>query len=145
MKAKFEYLIEKHGYRVGEIAAKVGVDTPVISHLLKGRNKPNYVLTGKIIAAFPEFSALWWLGLSDDPNAQLPTGTSTMETKKPEMENLENRVVNSDNEKFSLKTPTLFDVPNFATPNRGSHSATQIERVIVIYSDQSFESFTPKK
>ena len=144
MKAKFEYLISEYGYRVGEIAAKVGVDTPVISHLIKGRNKPNYVLTGKIIAAFPEFSALWWLGLSDDPKGAVPKIAVNTESESAAT-NLEQVGQPTPIEKATSQPASLFDLPNFSAPSSSNNSAAQVVRVIVVYSDNTFETFTPKK
>ena len=47
MKEKLEILMADTGLRVGEIAAKLGVKAPVISHILSGRNQPNFTLTAK--------------------------------------------------------------------------------------------------
>ena len=91
MKEKLEYLMADTGLRVGEIADKIGVKTPVISHLLKGRNKPNFVLTGKIIAAFPNYSPLWWLGLSNDPQSETTHSTPFRQTAKTQTKSSDNR------------------------------------------------------
>ena len=140
MKEKLEYLMNHTGLRVGEIADKLGVKTPVISHLLKGRNKPNFILTGKIIATFTEFSPLWWLGLSEDPfanntNSSAPknrvTPTPTSET--------------AGMTEIESASPTLFDSIDSLAPISPTRPASEIERVIIFYKDNSFEAFTPKK
>ena len=140
MKEKLEYLMNHTGLRVGEIADKLGVKTPVISHLLKGRNKPNFILTGKIIATFTEFSPLWWLGLSDDPFAQNSNSSApkNLHTPTPTSE------VNSSTQIDSAEQ-TLFNTFESLAPMLPSRPTSEIERVIIFYKDNSFESFTPKK
>lgn len=65
MREKIEILMSDTSLRVGEIAERLGVKPAVISHILKGRNQPNFVLTGKIISTFKEYNPYWWLGFSD--------------------------------------------------------------------------------
>ena len=143
MKEKLEYLMNQTGLRVGQIAAMVGVKPPVISHLLVGRNMPNFKLTAKIIEVFSDYSPLWWLGLSDDPNAtfttvKCPTTPEQMEEKK-----------SSAPTSSKVVDQTLFEMIDTSTTSTErtatTHASSEIERVIVIYSDKSFESFTPKK
>ena len=141
MKEKLEYLMNHTGLRVGEIADKLGVKTPVISHLLKGRNKPNFILTGKIIATFTDFSPLWWLGLSDDPFAH---NTNSSTPKKISIPEPTSEVASSSSLQTS-DTPTLFDSIESLSPQSATRPRSDIERVIIFYKDNSFEAFTPKK
>lgn len=145
MREKLEILMADTGLRVGEIAAKLGVKAPVISHILSGRNQPNFVLTSKIISTFKEYNPYWWLGTSD---VKLVTAAAPSSTTK------EISTLKEENSSFSAAssaatTPPelgLFDslatTPSNHTPQK---SRDDIERVIVIYSDNSFESFAPRK
>ena len=142
MKEKLEYLMNQTGLRVGQIAAMVGVKPPVISHLLVGRNMPNFKLTAKIIEVFSDYSPLWWLGLSDDPNATFATVKDP--TPPTQMEEKQSTTPTSS----TAGDQTLFEMIDSSTPTKSTASArtsAEVERVIVIYSDKSFESFTPKK
>ena len=65
MKEKLEILMADTGLRVGEIAMKLSVKAPVISHILSGRNQPNFALTAKIISTFNQYNPYWWLGSSE--------------------------------------------------------------------------------
>ena len=142
MKEKLEYLMNQTGLRVGQIAAMVGVKPPVISHLLVGRNMPNFKLTAKIIEVFSDYSPLWWLGLSDDPNATFATVKDpTLQTQMEEKQSITPTSSKAGEQ-------TLFEMIDSSTPTKSIASArtsSEVERVIVIYSDKSFESFTPKK
>lgn len=141
MKEKLEYLMNHTGLRVGEIADKLGVKTPVISHLLKGRNKPNFILTGKIIATFTDFSPLWWLGLSDDPFA---TDSSTPTPKKSSSPESASDIAPL-NPTHQSESPTILDSIETLTSQSSTRPRSDIERVIIFYKDYSFETFTPKK
>ncbi|MBQ2423544.1 MAG: helix-turn-helix transcriptional regulator [Alistipes sp.] len=150
MKAKLEYLMSQTGLRSGQIAKMLDVKPSVISHLLIGRNQPNYKLTAKIIELFPDYSPLWWLGITDDPHANV---TPTVATPKSEVAGGGHTVTTP-----SFSEQSLFDVnPQRATAPKMQSSqlaeaniaavadSSEVERVIVIYKDKSFESFTPKK
>ena len=141
MKEKIEILMSDTSLRVGEIAEKLGVKPAVISHILKGRNQPNFVLTGKIISTFKEYNPYWWLGTSDvkfatDVNSTPSTSSEVAQKNSSSL---------FDKNPIST-TQTLFDT----LPSKGQFDSlpqlqSEIEQVIIIYKDKSFESFTPKK
>ena len=143
MKAKLEILMADTGLRVGEIAAKLGVKAPVISHILSGRNQPNFALTAKIISTFNQYNPYWWLGTSD---VKLAIDNSTP-SAKDDTQNFSATNSSSESEVES-DVASLFgqagDNSAFedALPSRPS---SQIERVVIFYKDRSFESFTPRK
>ena len=143
MKEKLEILMADTGLRVGEIAAKLGVKAPVISHILSGRNQPNFALTAKIISTFNQYNPYWWLGTSDKKLALDSSAPSTKDensslsifdasTSESESKSEESSLFSSTNE------PPLEDL----LPTKPS---SQIERVVIFYKDHSFESFTPRK
>ena len=150
MKAKLEYLMSQTGLRSGQIAKMLDVKASVISHLLIGRNQPNYKLTAKIINVFSDYSPLWWLGLSDDPHAQ---GAAPSSCHVSDVGQRQQQVTQSSTRLLeqSLFDPspdedlTTLNVKSNQTTIADSFTSTEIERVIIIYKDKSFESFSPKK
>ncbi len=138
MKEKIEILMSDTSLRVGEIAERLGVKPAVISHILKGRNQPNFVLTGKIISTFKEYNPYWWLGCSDVKFTKDLSSAPSVESNSEK--NFESPLSLS-----TSQTQTLFDLPNENVEIPVTKSPSQIERVIVIYSDKSFETFTPKR
>ena len=143
MKAKLEILMADTGLRVGEIAAKLGVKAPVISHILSGRNQPNFALTAKIISTFNQYNPYWWLGTSD---VKLAIDNSTPSAK----DDSQNFSAANSSSEFEVESDvaSLFgqvgdnSVFEDVLPSRPS---SQIERVVIFYKDRSFESFTPRK
>lgn len=142
MKEKLEILMADTGLRVGEIATKLGVKAPVISHILSGRNQPNFTLTSKIISTFKEYNPYWWLGTSDVKLAIAPSSTPSAAESQQKSK--------SQDVPISVETlPSLFDSEDeVVTESRSTQQpnpSSKIERVIVVYSDNSFECFTPRK
>ena len=138
------------GLRSGQIAKMLDVKASVVSHLLIGRNQPNYKLTAKIIKVFSDYSPLWWLGLSNDPHAAFAPKVDGGNSAPTQGDSFQQQT------SHSISEQTLFD----SAPDRSSAGATsaaefaslpssrsssEIERVIVIYKDKSFESFIAKK
>ncbi|MBQ5353908.1 MAG: helix-turn-helix transcriptional regulator [Alistipes sp.] len=144
MREKLAILMEDTGLRVGELAAKLDVKAPVISHILSGRNQPSFALTSKIISTFRQYNPYWWLGSSEiklvsssttPPMANENLSSSQIESPEKNFPNLKNGSSSlADNSEFTESLPILTE-----------KAKSEVERVIVIYSDQSFETFTPRK
>lgn len=143
MKEKLEILMADTGLRVGEIAMKLGVKAPVISHILSGRNQPNFALTAKIISTFNQYNPYWWLGSSE---IKLAIDSSAPSVKdENQNSNSSDSSALEQNEESAISS--LFSQVNsssseMAAPSRPS---SEIERVVIFYKDHSFESFTPKR
>ena len=143
MKEKLEILMADTGLRVGEIAMKLGVKAPVISHILSGRNQPNFALTAKIISTFNQYNPYWWLGSSE---IKLAIDSSAPSVKdENQNSNSSDSSALEQNEESAISS--IFSQANsssseMAAPSRPS---SEIERVVIFYKDHSFESFTPKR
>ena len=143
MKEKLAILMEDTGLRVGEVAAKLDVKAPVISHILSGRNQPSFALTSKIISTFRQYNPYWWLGTSE-----IKLASSTPSSTNGDLKIFQDDEVAKKNlTTTTSESPTLFE--NFevasSTPSSPLSPKAEVERVIVIYSDKSFETFTPRK
>ena len=143
MKEKLAILMEDTGLRVGELAAKLDVKAPVISHILSGRNQPSFALTSKIISTFRQYNPYWWLGTSE-----IKLTSSTPSSTDGDLKIFQDDEVAKKNlTTTTSESPTLFE--NFevasSTPSLPLTPKAEVERVIVIYSDKSFETFTPRK
>lgn len=136
MREKLEILMADTGLRVGEIAAKLGVKAPVISHILAGRNQPNFNLTAKIVSTFNQYNPYWWLGTSDVKLA----------INNPIPQQVEQQTERVDTQELPFTSTEQFE--EFATPQASgtvTASSSTIERIVVFYTDKSFECFTPRK
>ena len=141
-------LMKNEGLKPSQLAEQLEINPAGISHILAGRNKPGFDLLQKILRRFPRINPDWLLLDSDKMyRDEYPAASRTTAAQRssPELGN-------------DLFTPTLpggLRADEKQTQDADGHdgSATQfppalfgkanIKRVVVLYDDQTFESFTP--
>ena len=141
MKSKLEYLLRSENLTATTLARKLEIQPSGISHILSGRNKPSFDLVVKILRAFPHLNPDWLMLDSDkiyrDDVAQSAISSEepapSAEAQPPAKENIE--ISASEN---------LGKNENHSILSVADNSAKRMQRVIVLYSDGSFESFTAK-
>lgn len=144
MKEKLEHLLREKQLTATSLARLLEIQPSGISHIMSGRNKPSFDFVVKILRAFPTINPDWLLLGSDQmyrdgvtspiassDNDALEDASLFDAAKNIEMSEGENL---SENE-----LPSDFhQVQISSTPSR------RIERVIVLYADRSFESYSAK-
>ena len=147
MKEKLEIIRTNERMNASELAKKLGVEASAISHIKSGRNKPSFDFVVKILAAFPHINPDWLL-LDRGPYSRVDIDAATTTTPK-----LRDNVMDEP-----LQSVSLFDdVKNIEIS--GDNSADKniensifpirqkagkiVERIIVLYSDKSFDSYNP--
>lgn len=133
-----------------QLAEILDVQRSGISHVLSGRNKPSLDFVMKIVQAFPDVSYDWLISGKGD--------LSESEKRQKEEENTivtpekDTNVTNRESDTDTDVTHSEMD----NTPDRSSSQLTDnqskkseqksvrtIEKVVVFYSDNTFEEFTP--
>lgn len=147
MKEKLEIIRTNERMNASELAKKLGVEASAISHIKSGRNKPSFDFVVKILAAFPHINPDWLL-LDRGPYSRVDIDVATPTT--PE---LRDNVMDEP-----LQSVSLFDDvknieisgDNSADKNIGNSifpirqkAGKIVERIIVLYSDKSFDSYNP--
>ena len=149
MREKLLDLMKNEGLKPSQLAEQLEINPAGISHILAGRNKPGFDLLQKILRRFPRINPDWLLLDSDKmyrdeypaaSSGQQASRTTAAQRSSPELGN-------------DLFTPTLPGGLRADEKQRHDGSATQfppalfgkanIKRVVVLYDDQTFESFTP--
>ena len=158
MKEKLDILCQTFHINASELAKSLGVDASAISHLRSGRNNPRYDFLVKILRTYPTINPDWLLldsdqvlrdgaetptkiaslPLPDDEEFQSPDGSS--EDDESTLDSRISSEVSTDNRDASSSDNSRADVGEFP-PLR--LSGKRVERVIVLYADKSFESYTP--
>jgi plasmid maintenance system antidote protein VapI len=143
MKAKLEFILKNKGVNATTLARMLDIQPSGLSHILSGRNKPSFDLVVKILKVFPDLNPDWLLldsekifreevqsttppaaVVRDDlPDSQLLPFDAPQNIELSKREN---------GEKSEL--PHIFTSPR----NLGK----KVERVIILYADRSFESYT---
>lgn len=135
-------------------ADEIGVQRSSISHILSGRNRPSFDLIQKIIKRFPELGYEWIME-EDSPSVVQPPGYGNgrvsprisgerFQSVPPPIRT--NQLTGARTQQGETKAqPTnspLPDTANFssATINMATRKA---ERIIVFYSDGSFQEYVP--
>ena len=139
MNEKLRILLQSENLTASRLAEILEIKPAAVSHILSGRNKPSFDLLCKIVNRFPHINPYWLLGDAQEMrNANMPNSTEVQHgtsggTLFDQVEGTTSKSENLDIYQFSDNKPS-----------RTSGSAN-IEKIIVVYSDHSFEELTPKK
>lgn len=115
---RIKIVIDHYGLSVTSLAESIGVQRSSISHILNGRNRPSLDFVMKLVKTYPEVNLYWLLiGKGHFPST-------------PEF-----------NSSPSLPKGIIGE------PNSSSETKKDSEpiRMVVFYSDGTFESFDAKK
>ena len=162
MKEKLEFLLKNKGLTATSLARLLEIQPSGLSHILSGRNKPSFDLVVKILKLFPEVNPDWLL--LDDENmwreaesgeamfgAVGADSTTTPGGHVATMSAAMASDVASDGlfAEGRAGVPTTTQMADVGASAMGVPFATaagkSVERIIVLYSDRSFDSYSPTK
>lgn len=141
MKEKLLELINREGLKPSQLAEILGVNPAGISHILAGRNKPGFDMLQKILRNFPRLNPDWLLLDSDKMYRDESVGNAA---PKPSHQ------PSRSSDLFGSQ-PTVADAAKNAAAKSPAveslvpqlHTTSNVKRIIILYEDQTFESFTP--
>lgn len=150
MKEKLEFIRQKEQMNASELAKKLGVEASAISHIKSGRNKPSFDFVVKILAAFPHINPDWLLlnrgpySRAEVSDAMLSVDVAADVVREDKLSpagevSLFDAAENISSSQGVQSTQNSTEL-NFPLPQR---SGKIVERIIVLYSDKSFESYNP--
>ncbi len=139
MDEKLRILMQNENLTASRLAEILEVKPAAISHILSGRNKPSFELLCKIVNRFPQINPYWLLGDAEEMrNQNVPISTEEKEASSSgtlfDMSGKQSD--KSDNSDISQ------NVRSATTPQFGR---SDIEKIIIIYEDQTFEELKPKR
>lgn len=142
MKEKLRILMQKENLTASRLAEILGIKPAGISHILSGRNNPGYELICKIVNAFPQVNPYWLLG---DSEKMYNDSVSEPATSKSSAGLLFDFGEESGQVNVSgTKSPTAVPENNrTAIPVPDRMTKSEISRIIILYRDRTFESFSP--
>lgn len=159
MKEKLQFLLKSKGLSASTLANMLEIQPSGISHLMSGRNKPSFDLVVKILKVFPDINPDWLLLDKGEMNrSSMSNNSPTLEEAAPAATLDGSLFDQSRNSQFSETSDEVKNEQSniFATPQHDSQSSVFSalnvvgsskvpQRVIVLYADGSFESFTASK
>ena len=136
MEEKLRILMQNENLTASKLAEILAVKPAAISHILSGRNKPSFELLCKIVNRFPQINPYWLLGDAEEMrNTNAPI--STEENQAPTSGMLFNlSTEKSENSDIS---------PNSQIATTPQFGRSDIEKIIIVYQDQTFEELKPKR
>ena len=121
-------IINYYGESASSFAEKIGVQRSSISHILSGRNKPSLEFVLKVISSFPEVELYWLL----NGKGEFPSTNNSNNKTLEDVGQITSAVTTQT--KLDLNADSNSKLENH---NTGKH----IDRIVIFYSDGSFESF----
>ena len=149
MREKLLKLMKSEKLSSSRLAEILEIQPSSISHILSGRNKPSYDFLVKILRRFPTLNPDWLLLDAEQmyrSNEELDRRINDTNTQSSQTtSSAEKMIVNSKNalnpKKESSQNSTNRPIENIAAVANIATDGRTIERVIVLYTDKSFEAY----
>lgn len=140
-------MIKNEGLTQSRLAEMLEIQPANVSHILAGRSKPGFELLQKILRRFPRINPDWLL--LDSPEMYRADGETT--SRPEEVTPLAERPAPNLDSLFPGAGPSvLYPLsPDGSPAPTAPHDApastrSRVARVVVFYTDHTFESFEPK-
>lgn len=114
---RLEHLFKYYNINASTFAEKIDVQRSSISHLLSGRNKPSLEFVLKVVQNFPEVNLYWLLNGKG--------------------------VFPSENSQSEIPPNDTIIKPVRQSAQQNSGSRPTIARIVIFYSDGTFEAHIP--
>ena len=139
MNEKLRILMQSENLTASRLAEILEVKPAAISHILSGRNKPSFELLCKIVNRFPQINPYWLLGDAEEMR-NMNTPISTSESQVPASGTLFDLSNGSHDKSDNSDIAQNSQVASIAQLGR-----SDIEKIIIVYQDQTFEELRPKR
>ncbi|MDR2293408.1 MAG: helix-turn-helix domain-containing protein [Prevotellaceae bacterium] len=139
MKARISKIMEMKGMNSTQFAATTGIKTATLSHIFSGRTYPSTEVITKILEKFPDISPDW---LIFGKNEILRTGRTPSASDNQLRSIFENKTRDRDTVKKEteiLKNPDKKEITYIEKPSK------TIDKLVIFYTDNSFETFVKEK
>jgi len=158
MKDQISKIMEAEGMTPAKFADEIGVQRSSISHVLSGRNKPSFDFISKVLKRFSGINAEWLItGKGSMIKSQ--NSIDSKDLKQPslfEKDEREKLKYKSDiqNEKFHIiEGENLLNITETEGKEKNEKrvgkakftNVNNMKSILILYSDGSFEQFTPKE
>ena len=146
MNRRLEQFLALENLTSAQLADKLEIGRPRLSHILAGRNMPSYEFIKVFLEKFPQISPEWLITGKGKPyKSQIP-GTATPSGPDP----APNPAPNSAKEPLqepgeNIASDVLFPDNAPQTPVYGHRQRSKIKRITILYEDGSFEEITPRQ
>ncbi|MCX7985937.1 MAG: helix-turn-helix domain-containing protein [Bacteroidales bacterium] len=145
MQDRIRKFLTQEGITPSQFAEEIGVQRSAISHILSGRNFPSYEIITKILSRYKRINPDWLLlGIGNmyrsehenlvENNLDFSVKTSTPDDKSISNNSPKEKNINSETSAKTIETNQLITNVN-----------KSIDKIVVLYSDKTFEIYSPQK
>lgn len=145
---RIKFILESKNLTSSQFANLIGVQRSGISHVLSGRNKPSLDFIIKILNHFPEISEKWLLkgeGVMNKAETQHSFASEKELQPKIEFKNKDQNKNSDDSNPTKSDDYKGNDINESSIANIIKESEDRIEKIIIIYNDQTFETLSKRK
>jgi len=139
---RFRYVMKVYNETPSSFADKIGVQRSSISHILSERNKPSLDFIQKILEHYPKIDAQWLINGKQSTNEKMVTA-AVNSSIEPERED----AYLQEEERQAVQKEQLVELNSdeiAVKANKQLVDATKkVDRIIIFYSDHTFETFNP--
>lgn len=146
---RIQKIIQSVSQSAAQFADEIGIQRSSVSHLISGRNKPSTDFLQKLLISFPQINVEWLLtGKGDmyrnsiqESNKNLFSDLTTNTKQKPTITNFSKPIEKETESAYKAEHKDITNPQEGITPPKNAKK--EIERIVIFYSDKSFEEYTP--
>ena len=137
MKERLLEFLNSHNLSSTRLADTIGVQRSSISHILSGRNKPSYDFIHKFLQHYPDINPKWLILGEGSMYSKEKQTSMSFEQQSEQATPRESNIQKEEKGDVRVKQ-SQEDEPS--SPER-----SRIEKIVIFYSDNHFEEYTPRK
>lgn len=125
MSDRIAAIVKVNQHTPASFADAIGVQRSSLSHILNGRNKPSLDFLQKVLAHFPRVDAAWLITGKHPTSGNPANGRPEEMSPQPEP-------ISDPGTEVGIAAPTSQRVPS---------EEKRIERIVVFYTDRTFDTY----
>jgi len=149
MKERLSKIIASEGLTPALLADKMGIQRSGISHILSGRNYPSFDFLQKLLIHFPKLNADWLIlgqgSMYKTTDADIPDFYPSSEVSEPVEKTQISPTIPEKHQNLSSVEGSQKKLPEpdpeILPPAKPKK---RIEKMMVLYSDKTFETYFPE-
>lgn len=137
-------LISEFGLSKADFAKRLGVPPSTISHIVSKRNKPGLDFITSLLSEYKDIDAHWLL--TGIHSSRSVARLSPIQENRPDLFSISMKTRDDDDEVVSqseLKKDERNQV--FDVPPMHSNASKNIEKIITLYTDNTFSVYLPEE
>ena len=144
MNEKLRILMQHENLTASKLSEILEVKPAAISHILSGRNKPSFELLCKLVNRFPQINPYWLMGDAEEMYHSTSTTTATTSAAATTPASLSGTLFDVASEKNSKEEKSNIQDDAVIAPI-STFGRSDIDKIIIVYRDQTFEELRPKR